>query len=200
MSSEEKETQSSTALARQEDISKNEPKEEMTKDSEADHKANKMQSLSITNPEGDKELESNPKRKQVNKELGTMSKNTKEKQKNRRLSKPSPKTRATGLWALPHGSLSKFLNMNPMYLLTLIGVVIAGINLWYQRKQVVDDKEEDRGHLDDTLPGGGESSFAGGSNLPPKNKSPRKRMDPFEWQRHHTQTGIFPNPGLFGFD
>ena len=63
----------------------------------------------ITSQTEDEELKTNTKRKQVNKKLSTMSKNTKEKQKNKPLRKPTS--------TIPPGSLSKLLNINPMYLL-----------------------------------------------------------------------------------
>ena len=73
----------------------------------------------ITSQKKDKELKTNTKRKQVNKKLSTMSKNTKEKQKNKPLRKPTS--------TIPQESLSKMLNINPMYLLGIIGVIIAGV-------------------------------------------------------------------------
>ena len=71
----------------------------------------------ITSQTEDEELKTNTKRKQVNKKLSTMSKNTKEKQKNKTLRKPTS--------TIPQGCLSKMLDINPMYLLVIIGVIIA---------------------------------------------------------------------------
>ena len=108
----------------------------------------------ITNQTEDKELETNSKRKQVNKKLSTMSKNTKEKQKNKPLRKPTS--------TIPPGSLSKLLNINPMYLLGIIGVLIAEVSLWFQRKSYLRDENEQQS--DDERdegpkhPGSGQSS------------------------------------------
>ena len=167
--------------------------------------------LRITNPEGDKDGEANPKRTQVNKKLSAMSMNTKEKQKNRRLSKPTSSS-------IPQGSLSKMLNISPMYLLGIIGVVIAGISLWYQRKSYLQDKDKEKDPPDLEKDLGGESTTEGfvhspsdlrgtasfGRSPEPK-KSPEKKhkdphLDPWEWQQHHQQTGILPNPGVFNFN
>ena len=125
-----------------------------------------------------------------------MSKNTKEKQKNKPLRKP----RST----IPPGSLSKLLKINPMYLLGLIGEVIAGISFWYQRKSYLkDDNEQQSDDEKDEGPkhsSGGESlKFFGptpsnlrGSISPPpvqkkKDKGKEKQekhFDPFKWKKH----------------
>ena len=133
----------------------------------------------ITNPEP---VENTPK---VNKKLATMSKNTKEKQKNRKLPKPTT-TRA------PPSNFS--LDINPMYLLGIIGVIIAGASLWYQRKSFLKEQKEDE-QKDEQTPvqsTGGESEE---KKSPPKKKKP---FDPWEWKREHQQTGVFP--GNYDFD
>ena len=153
----------------------------------------------ITNFEGNKDSASDPKRTQVNK-LSAMSKNTKEKQKNRRLSKPTS--------TIPQGSLSKMLNISPMYLLGMIGVIIAGISLWYQRKSYLQDTDESSEPPDlekDPTESTSKSFVHTPSNLRgapvPEAKKSKHPMDPFEWQRHHQQQGLLPNyPGSFEFD
>ena len=130
-----------------------------------------------------------------------MSKQTKEKQQNRKLKKP------TGNSTIPPCSQSKLLNINPMYLLTFVGVIIAGMSLWYPRKnslqKVQESDDEDEGPRT-----GGEtlSNFFGptlsdlrGASEPSvapkkqKKQKPQKHiMDPFEAQRH--------NQGVWTFD
>ena len=131
----------------------------------------------ITNPEP---VQDAPK---VNKKLSTMSKNTKEKQKNRKLSKPTT-SRA------PSQGFS--LDINPMYLFGLLGVIIAGASLWYQRKSFLKEQEEEQTPVQST---GGESEEKKQSSPP---KKPKKDFDPWEWKREHQQTGMFP--GNYDFD
>ena len=158
--------------------------------------------LRITNPEGDKDED--PKRNQVNKKLSAMSKNTKEKQKNRRLSKPT---------SISQGSLSKMLNISPMYLLGIIGVIIAGISLWYQRKSYLQDtggNDDDPPDLEKDPAESTSKNFVhtpsdlrGAVPEPPESPTKKKdpHLDPWAWQRHHQQTGVLPNyPGSFDFD
>ena len=135
----------------------------------------------ITNPEP-VESEATPK---VNKKLSAMSKNTKEKQKNRKLSKPTTVSRTS----------SKGLDINPMYLFGLLGVIIAAASLWYQRKSFLKDERSDE-QKDETPvqnTGGGENEE---KKSPPKKK--KQPFDPWEWKREHQQTGIFP--GNYDFD
>ena len=136
----------------------------------------------ITNPEP-VESEATPK---VNKKLSTMSKNTKEKQKNRKLSKPTTTVSSRGK------GIS--LDINPMYLLGIIGVIIAGFSLWYQRKSFLKEEEEEE-QKDETpvQSTGGESTE---KKSPPKKK--KQHFDPWEWKREHQQTGVFP--GNYDFD
>ena len=75
-------------------------------------------------------VKTDPVRKVVNKKLSTMSKETKEGKKNRKRPLKPPKDE----FALP--------DINPMYLLTFIGIVIAGISLYYTRKTAMKDEEE----------------------------------------------------------
>ena len=127
-----------------------------------------------------------------------MSKNTKEKQRNKPLRKPTS--------TAPPGSLSKLLNINPMYLLGVIGVVIAGVSLWYQRKSYLKDEDEQQSDdKQDEGPkhsSGGESNFFGPTRsdlrtevTPPVQKksakgkekqesAQQKHFDPFEWKKH----------------
>ena len=133
----------------------------------------------ITNPEP---VADTPK---VNKKLSAMSKNTKEKQKNRKLSKPT-------VSRTPSKGFS--LNINPMYLLGLIGVIIAGASLWYQRKSFLKDSED----KDDepVQSSGGETE----EKKSPVKKSPKKQQhfDPWAWKREHQQIGVFP--GNYDFE
>ena len=135
-------------------------------------KEKSMPPPSITNPEP---VENTPK---VNKKLSVMSKNTKEKQKNRKLSKPTV-SRA------PPQKVS--LNINPMYLLGIIGVIIAGASLWYQRKSFLKEKSDPP-----------VQSTGGGEEETKKSPSKKVQHDPWEWQREHQQTGVFP--GNYDFD
>ena len=150
----------------------------------------------ITSQTEDEELKSNRKRNQVNKKLSTMSKNTKEKQKNKPLVKPTT--------TIPQGSLSKLLNISPMYLLGIIGVLIAGISLWYQRKSYLSEEEgkadSERDDQSPKKPSGGGIDFFGpmpddlrGEGSSPikkgKGKTSHKGMDPFEWKEH--QLGVW---------
>lgn len=57
------------------------PEEEVPASDEVEKQMKEKSSPQITNPVGDEELDKNPKRKQVNKKLSAMSKNTKEEQK-----------------------------------------------------------------------------------------------------------------------
>ena len=133
----------------------------------------------ITNPEP---VENTPK---VNKKLSAMSKNTKEKQKNRRLSKPTTVSRA------PSKGFS--LDINPMYLFGLLGVIIAAASLWYQRKSFLKEEEDDSGPVQSS---GGETETKKQSP-PPKKKS----LDPWAYQHHQQQTGPFGSfPGNYDFD
>lgn len=174
-----------------------EPKEEMTNDEGTSPPQ-------ITSKTEDKDLETNPKRKQVNKKLSKMSKNTKEKQKNRALRKPT--SGSTPQSSVPPGSLSKLLNINPMYLLGLVGVLIAGVSLWYQQKSYLKDEQQSDDEQDDQGPkhpaqhssGDETSNFFGPtssdlrSEVPPpvkkdtaqrKHKGPNPaHMDPLEWK------------------
>ena len=132
----------------------------------------------ITNP---KPVENTPK---VNKKLSAMSKNTKEKQKNRKLSKP---TVSRGV------SKGPSLNINPMYLLGLIGVIIAGASLWYQRKSFLKEQSEDHDESPVQSTGGEEEK----KSPKPKfhktaedNRGVARPMDPWEWKREHQQNGI----------
>ena len=83
-------------------------------------------SLRITNDT----VETDPVRKLVNKKLTTMSKETKEQKKNRKRTLKPPKDE----FALP--------DINPMYLLTFIGVIIAGLSLYYTRKTAMKEEKE----------------------------------------------------------
>ena len=97
-----------------------------------------------------------------------------------------------------------------MYLLGIIGVIIAGVSLWYQRKSYLQDTdgEEEQKPVEYSA----ESTTKGFVHTPsdlrgsePVKKSPEKKhrdphLDPWEWQRHHQQTGVLPNPGVFDFD
>ena len=135
----------------------------------------------ITNPDPVDASETSSK---VNKKLSAMSKNTKEKQKNRKLSKPT--VRHT-----PPLSL----DINPMYLFGLLGVIIAAASLWYQRKSFLKDSEATDSGSDESAvqSTGGESTE---KKSPPKKK--KQHFDPWEWKREHQQTGIFP--GNYDFD
>ena len=136
----------------------------------------------ITNPEP---VVDTPK---VNKKLSTMSKNTKEKQKNRKLSKPTVSTAAKRGQGFS-------LDINPMYLFGLLGVIIAGASLWYQRKSFLKESGSDKNDDNDNAPvqsTGGEEE----TKSPPKKK--QKQNDPWAYQREHQQTGIFP--GNYDFD
>ena len=118
---------------------------------------------SITNPEP---VDTSATSSKVNKKLSAMSKNTKEKQKNRKLSKPT-------VSRTPPRGFS--LNINPMYLLGLIGVIIAGASLWYQRKSFL----KDTGNPD---PSGGEEEDTKKSPIRKFHKTPednRGVMDPW---------------------
>ena len=156
----------------------------------------------ITNQTEDEELKTNRKRNQVNKKLSTMSKNTKEKQKNKPLRKP--------ISTIPQRFLSKLLNINPMYLLGINGVIIAGISFWHQRKTYLQKEEEESDdEKDNQSPkkssGGGGSNFFGPTpdDLRGESSSPQKKgkgkeqkkndggksFNPFEWNRH--QLGVW---------
>ena len=147
----------------------------------------KEETPTITNPEPVKDT---PK---VNKKLSAMSKNTKEKQKNRKLSKPTVSR------APPRGFS---LDINPMYLLGIIGVIIAGASLWYQRKSFLKEQKDD----DDKEPvqstGDNDSEATRKSPSLPKTAkrqhSNSREFDPWEWKREHQQTGMFP--GNYDFD
>ena len=142
----------------------------------------KEETPTITNPEPVVET---PK---VNKKLSAMSKNTKEKQKNRKLSKPTVSNRAN-----PKGP---FLNINPMYLLGIIGVIIGGLSLWYQRKSFL--KEQQKDDDNESVSTGGETET---KKSPPKKKTAkRQNFDPWEWKREHQQTGVASFPGNYDFD
>ena len=133
----------------------------------------------ITNPEPVETSEASSK---VNKKLSAMSKNTKEKQKNRKLSKPTVSRAPTKGFSL---------DINPMYLFGLLGVIIAGASLWYQRKSFLKDERSDEDPVQST---GGEEETKKQSS-PPKKEKP---FDPWEWKREHQQTGVFP--GNYDFD
>ena len=133
----------------------------------------------ITNPEPVKDT---PK---VNKKLPAMSKNTKEKQKNRKLAKPTTVSRA------PPKGFS--LDINPVYLFGILGVIIAGASLWYQRKSYLRNEVE----RSDDDSGSGPVQSTGGEHNEPSKKSPpktakRQPFDPWEWKREHQQTGVLP--------
>ena len=134
----------------------------------------------ITNPEP-VDPKDTPK---VNKKLSAMSKNTKEKQKNRKLSKPTVRS----------VSRAPSLNINPMYLLGIIGVIIAGASLWYQRKSFLKEEEEQRSDDPVQSTGGDPEAI---KKSPPK-KEKKQHFDPWEWKREHQQTGMFP--GNYDFD
>ena len=155
--------------------------EEVPKEMPPKKKESEATPPTITNPEPVKDASATSSK--VNKKLSTMSKNTKEKQKNRKLPKPSV-SRAPS----PNFSL----DINPMYLLGILGVIIAGFSLWYQRKSYL--KEEDERSGDAPVQNtGGESET---KKSPPKKK--KQPFDPWEWKREHTQTGVFP--GNYDFD
>ena len=157
----------------------------------------------ITNPEPVENTLSvaNPK---VNKKLSAMSKNTKEKQKNRRLPKPT----------VSRGNSKGFsLDINPMYLFGLLGVIIAGASLWYQRKSFLKEEESDSGDNQSPVQSTGETETprsAKKQSPPPKTLGTAKRQhDPWAYQREHQQTGIGPLgtdasfgrfPGNYDFD
>ena len=136
----------------------------------------------ITNPEPVQDASATSSK--VNKKLSTMSKNTKEKQKNRKLPKPT-------VSRPPPSTMS--LDINPMYLLGILGVIIAGASLWYQRKSFLKEEDERSGDSDSApVQSTGEDTA--------KKPSPKKKQpfDPWEWKREHTQTGVFP--GNYDFD
>ena len=94
------------------------PKEEKVEEKPKDEEINSEMAKEPSPPKissQSEDKEENAKRKQVNKKLSAMSKNIKEKRKNKPLKKPTTST-------IPKGSLSKMLNINPMYLLGIIGV------------------------------------------------------------------------------
>ena len=146
----------------------------------------KEETPTITNPEP---VEDTPK---VNKKLSAMSKNTKEKQKNRKLSKPTVSRTAPKEFSL---------DINPMYLLGIIGVIIAGASLWYQRKSFLKEEQSEESDNDPVQStGGGEEETKKPSPKKPKfHKTPEdNRADPWAWKREHQQTGVFP--GNYDFD
>ena len=153
----------------------------------------------ITSQTEDEELKTNSKRNQVNKKPSAMSKNTKEKQKNKPLRKPTS--------TIPPGFLSKLLNIRPMYLLGILGVLIAGICLWYQRKSYLSDeereeKEQKRKERDARLEKeriekakksdtgkGGNQNFLGSHSDEDEKEIPHNLPDPWEWKKH--QLGVW---------
>ena len=114
-----------------------------------------------------------------------MSRETKEGKKNRKrvLKKPEDK------FKLP--------DINPMYLLTFIGVIIVGLSLYYTRKTAMKEEEEEaRERIENLLL----------EPEPPRSEKPKdsismkkqgikgpEHMDPFFAQRHK-------NTGIFTFD
>ena len=93
-----------------------------------------------------------------------------------------------------------------MYLLGIIGVVIAGISLWYQRKSYLEEKNDDPPDLKkNPVESTGKNFVHTPSDLrsapvPEKKKEEHKGIDPWDWQRSHQQTEVLPNPGVFDFD
>ena len=138
----------------------------------------------ITNPEP--VVDTSATSSKVNKKLSAMSKNTKEKQKNRKLSKPTTVSRGN--------SKGFSLDINPMYLFGLLGVIIGAASLWYQRKSFLKDEQSDDEDKDNT------PVQSTGEDNEPKKQSPKKKQDfdPWEWKREHQQTGVFP--GNYDFD
>ena len=120
--------------------------------------------------------ETDPVRKTVNKKLATMSKETKEAKKNRRRPLKPPKDEVE----LP--------NINPMYLLTGVGLIIALLSLYYTRKTAMKEEEEEKEEMEEAKEKVEEEE---------KPKTPKKvkhhTMDPFFYQRHK-------NDGIFTFD
>ena len=142
----------------------------------------KKEEPTITNPEP---VDTSATSSKVNKKLSAMSKNTKEKQKNRRLPKPTTVSRGN--------SKGFSLDINPMYLFGLLGVIIAAASLWYQRKSYLKEEESDSGDSGPVQSTGGKEDSTPKS--PPKKK---QHSDPWAYQREHQQTGVFP--GNYDFD
>ena len=117
-----------------------------------------------------------------------MSKNTKEKQRNKPLKIPTI--------TIPPGALSKLFNINPMYLLGLVGVVIAGVSLWYQRKSYLKDEDNEQ-QSDDERDGpkhstGGESNFFGPTTSDLRSESAALGQNPFPpVQKNRKRKNIF---------
>ena len=142
----------------------------------------------ITNQTEDKELETNSKRKQRNKPLR----------------KPTT--------TIPPGALSKLFNINPMYLLGIVGILIAGVSLWDPRKSYLQDEDNDQQSDDERDEGPKHSSGETSSNFfgpstddlwsevpvqrkksKGKEKKEKHFPDPFEWKKH--QMGVWTFDG-----
>ena len=138
----------------------------------------------ITNPEP---VENTPK---VNKKLSAMSKNTKEKQKNRKLSKPTV-SRA--------GPTKTSLDINPMYLFGLLGVIIAAASLWYQRKSFLEEQKDDSDKDQSPVQSTGETTTPKKFHKTSEdNRGAKPSFDPWEWKREHSKGGVLPQ--AFDFD
>ena len=126
-------------------------------------------------------VETDPVRKVVNKKLSTMSKESKEGKNNKKRPLKPPKDEF------------KLTDINPMYLLTFIGLIIVGVSLYYTRKTVM--KEEEAEEARERVEQKPETPSS-----KPKNSVQRKQgikgpdhMDPLFAQRHK-------NTGIFTFD
>ena len=122
-------------------------------------------------------VETDPVRKVVNKKLSTMSKESKERKKNRKRILKNPDDKF------------KFPNVNPMYLLTAIGVIIAGLSLYCTRKNAIKEEAENERN----------EGSSKQENEKPKTKHKQQgtkgpdHMDPFFVQQHK-------NTGIYTFD
>ena len=106
-----------------------------------------------------------------------MSKETKEAKKNRRRPLKPPKDEV------------KLPNINPMYLLTGIGLIIVALSLYYTRRTAMKKEQEENEEIEEAREKVEEEK---------KPKSPEKvrenyAMDPFYAKRHE-------NTGIFTFD
>ena len=79
----------------------------------------------------------NPVRRTVNKKLATMSKESKEGKKNRKRTLKPPKDEV------------KLPNINPMYLFTGIGLIIAALSLYYTQRTAMKEGEEENEKIEE---------------------------------------------------
>ena len=158
------------------DAEQRDPEEKITQ-SEEKEKASEEAAIRITNDA----VETDPVRNVVNKKLSTLSKETKERKKNRKRPLKPPKDK----FALR--------DINPMYLLTFIGVIIAGVSLYYTWKAAMKEEEEDTAQREEA-----HETQRSEKNSAPDETPRRERgsvsathgvkgpdhMDPFYAQRH----------------